>query len=41
MLALKASVPNTAWVAELFRSWIFVQPDALTPALLRERIVAR
>lgn len=41
VLVLNASVPNTAWVAELDRRWIFVQPDALTLALLRERVVAR
>lgn len=41
VLVLNARVSNTAWVARLDRRWIFVQPDAMALALLRERVVAR
>ena len=41
VLVLNASVPNTAWVAKLDRRWVFVQPDAMTLALLREHVIAR
>lgn len=41
VLVLNASVPSTAWVARLDRRWIFVQPDAMTVALLREHVVAQ
>jgi hypothetical protein len=41
VLVLNASVQHTAWVGSLERRWIFVHPDAMRLALLREHVVER
>lgn len=41
VLVLNAAVAHTAWVGSLDRRWIFVHPDAMRLALLREHVVAR
>lgn len=41
VLVLNAAVQHTAWVGSLNRRWIFVHPDAMRLALLREHVVAR
>ena len=41
VLVVPADPSCAAWVAELDRRWVLVQPDALGFALLREHIVAR
>lgn len=41
VLVLRAQVRCTDWVGVLDRRWIFVQPDPMSLALLREHVIAR